>query len=356
MKPELFTDDTMTHSFVHRSESSNRLLRSTYLGDIPVTTKPLSYVEQPYFSSNLNVTVFRNMVKFKATMKRPTHLEGVKRGVCSLEFDGKKRKRMLDCFNSWRMPMRNMVMIHLTYPAEYPLDWHIWKIHLKLFKGMLQRRFPLAQGVWKLELQRRGAPHYHMLIDLMQPCSIIRFRQWLDAAWARIAHVDDIHGGRFACRAEIVFSARHAQNYAAKYCGKVQGAPITDDGELMTSDHMRDTMGRHWGKIGKLDCSSSSVHTLDGRLKTYFRLMCAMELKRRGAKGYNGLISVRNPTSFTIYGIGDTSDERYASFDSLYESWEKQAFDMNNINDTLFEVEGSIGELRGFTGGRFLSE
>lgn len=356
MKNDLFTDCTETHSFVHRLEGSNALVRSTYLGEIPLVTKPLAYVEQPHFETNVNVSVFRNMVKFKQTMKHPAHLQGVKRGVCGLEFNGKKRKRMLDCFNSWRLPMRNVVFVHLTYPAEYPLDWHIWKLHLKMFKGMLQRKFPKCEGLWKLELQRRGAPHYHMVIELNQRCSIIRFRKWLDAAWARIAHQDDIHGGKFACRAELVFSIRHAQNYAAKYMSKIQYAPVDEDGQEMTSETMRDTMGRHWGKIGKLDCSMSHQTSILGSLKTYYRLMCAMELKRRGARGYRGLISTRNPSSFTVYGIGDTSDDRYESFIQLIANWEIMAFDISNMNETLFKVEGGIGELREFVRGHFTND
>lgn len=343
MNTDLFVDDTITHSTVKVFPLKGHLEITTFLGHIPLRRVSHPLPPDPEHNANLHVTIYRNMVKVKQNELHPPHLQDVKRGVCSLEFSGKKRKRCIDCFNQWRMPMRNMVMVHLTYPNEYPLDWHIWKMHLKQFKYLLQRRFPHCQGVWKLELQRRGAPHYHMLIDLMQLCRIERFRDWLDAAWARIAHQDDIYGGRFACRAEIVFSVRHAQNYAAKYCGKYQPAPIDDKGQVMTSAGMRDTMGRHWGKIGKLDCSPSEELSLPATSKTFMRIHAAMELARRGARGWVGLLNPHHHGSFSVYGIGDKPADGLEKAGELIANWEKLYFDADDPYKTCFAIDMALG-------------
>lgn len=102
-------------------------------------------------------------------------------------------------------PGRLPAMVTLTYPGE----WLTVAPNGKAAKGHLQafrRRYEKAWGeplraVWKLEFQRRGAPHFHLL--LVPPHGLSRtpgtraraaahagagrpFREWLSAVWADI--------------------------------------------------------------------------------------------------------------------------------------------------------------------------
>lgn len=54
--------------------------------------------------------------------------------------------------------------VTLTYPAIYSDDPKSWKRDLDKYLKRLARKFPKVSGVWKLEPQKRGAPHYHLLI------------------------------------------------------------------------------------------------------------------------------------------------------------------------------------------------
>lgn len=58
--------------------------------------------------------------------------------------------------------------VTLTYPAKFPTVSRA-KRDLKVFQQRLIRRFPGSGGIWKLEPQERGAPHYHLLIWGFQP-------------------------------------------------------------------------------------------------------------------------------------------------------------------------------------------
>lgn len=105
-------------------------------------------------------------------------------------------------------------MITLTYPGDWLTvapDGGTAKDHLRT----LQKRYERAWGekllaVWKLEFQRRGAPHFHLLV--VPPHGLagearqagarrkrpavgdgMRFREWLSATWADIvAHPDPV--------------------------------------------------------------------------------------------------------------------------------------------------------------------
>lgn len=88
-------------------------------------------------------------------------------------------------------------MVTLTYPGDWlavaPTGAAV-KRHLR----MLQKRYRRAWGaemvgVWKLEFQRRGAPHFH--IFMVPPRGLahdsvaggrLRFKQWLSLTWANV--------------------------------------------------------------------------------------------------------------------------------------------------------------------------
>lgn len=97
---------------------------------------------------------------------------------------------------------RAPVMLTLTYSGDWlPVapNGKAAKRHLSAFFRAYQRAWgePLA-CVWKLEFQRRGAPHYHLF--MVPPAGRARagaglgqrFKAWLSDMWARIvAHPDE---------------------------------------------------------------------------------------------------------------------------------------------------------------------
>lgn len=102
-------------------------------------------------------------------------------------------------------PTRLPAMVTLTYPGDWLAvapDGKAAKAHLRALRRRYERAWeqPLT-AVWKLEFQRRGAPHYHLL--MVPPHGVARtpagrarvdarigaglpFRQWLSEVWADI--------------------------------------------------------------------------------------------------------------------------------------------------------------------------
>lgn len=102
-------------------------------------------------------------------------------------------------------PSRPLAMLTLTYPGDWETvapDGKAVKRHLAAFRRRYERAWgePLI-AVWKLEFQRRGAPHFHILMRPPQGQAAIPgararsdarvgagldFRRWLSEVWADI--------------------------------------------------------------------------------------------------------------------------------------------------------------------------
>ena len=88
-------------------------------------------------------------------------------------------------------------MVTLTYPGDWEgvaPDGASVKRHMVLWRKRFQREYgEPARYIWKLEFQRRGAPHIHLwMAPPMSPGRSGRgFAQWLSEAWAQVVDHPD---------------------------------------------------------------------------------------------------------------------------------------------------------------------
>lgn len=119
-----------------------------------------------------------------------------KRGVIT-GWSAKSRARMVErlCDLDYSVlfddPSRLLAMLTLTYPGDWlrvAPSGRAVKNHLKRLRQRYERAYgePLI-AVWKLEFQRRGAPHVHLLIR--PPHQLVdgrNFRDWVSRTWADV--------------------------------------------------------------------------------------------------------------------------------------------------------------------------
>lgn len=116
--------------------------------------------------------------------------------------------------------------VTLTYPAVYNTDPKAWKKDLHDFTMRLARKsaFEDVAGIWKLEPQRRGAPHYHLLLWNV---SLEDLRAYVPKAWNEIVASGDLehlrwHRGDLSnvhC-VQPVMTQKAMYQYVTKYISK----------------------------------------------------------------------------------------------------------------------------------------
>lgn len=170
------------------------------------------------------------------------------------------------------------VFVTLTYPAVWPGNPKIWKLQLKKFLKRLAYNYPGACGIWKLEPQRRGAPHFHLFV---WGVSYEKLRAYCDLAWYEVVGSNDIKHLKAGVRVEKLRSWKGARSYASKYFGKVID-------ELPGWEEV----GRYWGVFHREDLPLSKVTFYEIDQRTAFQLL-------RYMRRY-GRMKTRNYPSLTL--------------------------------------------------------
>lgn len=186
------------------------------------------------------------------------------------------------------------VFATLTYPLEYSPDPTEWKRHLNsVWAKRLRRQYPNAAYIWRLEFQRRGAPHFHLIL-YGATGSIEEFRQWLSLSWYETVQSGDEKHLRAGTNAKQTRSSAGTVGYMAKELGKTSQASLSDD--------YPDGVGRWWGVKfgGSLPWSPLEHKTIsDADADRIIRLM------RRHAK-----LRGREYHSLTVFANGPFWSER----------------------------------------------
>ncbi len=200
------------------------------------------------------------------------------------------------------------IFITLTYPSEWPSDPKEWKRHLKNFVERMGRAFDKNRLaiLWKLEPQKRGAPHYHLLIyglaEVHKTTGWGQLLWWVSRNWYEVVGSGDGKHLQAGTRVEKIRSRRGAMFYASKYLSKVDHEKWEDL-----------DVGRFWGVYFRdnLPLGEAQVVTLtDIEAKVLIRYM----RKKAGMSGHT-------PKAISLFGDGDFWYERLP--DMLYPAFRK---------------------------------
>lgn len=162
--------------------------------------------------------------------------EGKKRGKVRT-FSAKARARL---FAEFAKVDRSKVARHprfltLTYHHEWPADPTEQYRQLELLWSAYKRKAPRAGAIWKREFQKRGAPHWHLIIfnGSWVP------REWIAATWTRIVDPGNAAHERAGTKIERCRSWDESGRYVAKYIGKADDSPASE------------SIGKVWGRLSE---------------------------------------------------------------------------------------------------------
>ncbi len=134
------------------------------------------------------------------------------------------------------------LFVTLTYPGEFPSDPAVCAGHLRAFRARMHRRYGKFAAVWRKEYQRRGAPHYHLLLFLDRLPE--QLRADVSRLWYEVVASGDERHLRAGTQVVQVKSWRGARGYAAKYMGKLETLHASADPLVGLP---QGSTGRLWG-------------------------------------------------------------------------------------------------------------
>lgn len=228
-------------------------------------------------------------------------------------FSRGSRRRMLGMIAEIRDNFEGALFVTLTYPSEYPTDPRIFKRHLDNFLKRIARYFEDTRGIWRLEFQRRGAPHYHLLLWGINE-NLTWIRRYIAKVWYEVVHSGDGKHARAGTNVQRIESRKHAGRYVSKYAAKEQDTPmIPATGEVIAP-------GRYWGYWGQLDRHMGMRVTLADNEAIELRRILKHLLKSRG-KGRRGkaaryaqrLVRQSPAVGWHVFGCGDMSCDQWGT-------------------------------------------
>lgn len=205
-------------------------------------------------------------------------------------FSQRSRTRLLKRYNRVN-PDRAVKPYHivLTYPKRFPTDSTDYKTDLDVFFKRLKTAFGELEFLWKLEFQKRGAPHYHIVLYLSKNYDIFYLRNWIGKNWYEVSQrfwetklENHLRAGT-SC--DLVTDLKKASFYLSKYISKQEAFEAENQGRFWGCS-------RNWGDL-----------ILDEQHLTAEQLIQFRRLVKRFLKGNLRMCKlVTKPINLIIFG------------------------------------------------------
>jgi len=216
-----------------------------------------------------------DVIRLKTQNTDPPDPPENKRGIVTI-FSRKSRRRLLEFLARTVDNGKPRVFLTLTYPSNMT-DAKTGKQHLRAFLERVRRRYPRASALWRIEYQKRGAVHFHLLF--------FHLPFW-DADNIRKVWGDCIGEENPRIQIETCRSKRKSTFYVAKYMAKV--APSAD---VSLSNLPYSHAGNHWGYFNKPSIPMALLEVFEvlGDFKAFWDLRRAMDrFYPKRSKSYAG--------------------------------------------------------------------
>lgn len=197
-------------------------------------------------------------------------------------FSNASRRRLIELMARLNVSAIRTSFITLTF-SGVPTP-HEAKRAFKAWCMRLRRKFPRSSAIWRMEIQKRGSIHFHLIAFNLPYWS----QQQIQYAWEcctredrSIVHVKLLRGGK-----------RQAMHYVAKYLAKTEalavGSTSLDNAAYPHASEAQasEDFGRFWGWVNfgglPFDVRRSICVDDDRLIETLWRVMSELSQGRAG--------------------------------------------------------------------------
>lgn len=166
----------------------------------------------------------------------------------------------------------------LTYPAQFSADRQEWYAQLRAFVKRMRREFPeIIATVWKLEPQKRLAPHFHLIVitdSIVTDARAKHLQEFTAWAWYEVVGTNRREHLRAGTQVQRMKSWKGVGSYASKYLAKT------------VADNLPDWWGtgRWWGVFGELPTDLQDFNLTRSQFFALRRLICKSIEKKTGRR------------------------------------------------------------------------
>jgi RNase P protein component len=228
-----------------------------------IKTRYSSFSNYPNLTANGVLDVFQNSVIFTSPIKycaNPSIPERTKSDISG--FSPQARMRMMRMFSKVDYERYSSPLFVST---TFHNDWRLERIFLKKtldnFLKRLKRQLPEFHHIWKLELQKRDAPHFHFMILFLQKFSKNNFPEFekiIKKNWDELKFCNCEYCQIYSVKTKPVYTYKHAMIYISKELGKV------------SQNNFKCDIGNYWNhsrqifikKYETIDLTISEMHQI----------------------------------------------------------------------------------------------
>ena len=203
---------------------------------------------------------------------------GGRSGVSAFS-EASKRRMVYTCESIDWNALGTLVLVTLTY-RQCPASGQESKRHLKIFRQRWHREFGKPRGMWQMEFQKRGVPHYHLLLS-KPDIPILDLMAWVARAWWEVVGSGDpVH-----LKAGTSTEVWRNETAPGRYFGKHGTARVKAYQHVVPPGWWSGRFWGRWGVSAQWEESYLSVRQFIALRRLSVRLMRSRGRGRRSASG-----------------------------------------------------------------------
>lgn len=224
---------------MHYQESQN-------LGELDDFWSSESWVSKNSQPVRYPITVDEGSIScgFVGTSRQPKN-RGIRKPI--IEFSPGSRRRMLKKTTGL---YGEVYFLTLTFGRQFP-DAFEGKQFLQRFLKRFFRKYPKMLVVWRLEFQKRGAVHFHLILVSAKSLNPTLLKIWCQKFWHSLLKKTDYWQGlataQYSCNLKVASGKNAARAYITKYAAK---------GDIDCAE-----VGRRWGICGDQESCTKKIST-----------------------------------------------------------------------------------------------
>lgn len=213
--------------------------------------KRITVAGETFGASSIRMSKQGHVFRIAVKADGADHKGGGGRGKV-VGFSKGSRRRLIEKMARLEVPENGSAQfITLTYHNDFP-DCDGARANWRAFSERLRRRWASSSGVWRMELQKRGAPHFH-IVAFGLPEALPQ--SWVLDQWRAVTGDDTIT----EVSVKPLDGWKAILGYVSKYVAKVSDSVYSESPDSLESldgaglDHVTyphasfETVGRVWG-------------------------------------------------------------------------------------------------------------